>query len=100
MNKTRAYLYTYKDDNTINVHEGYVEPIWHSQWLFTADNGHRYYVSNKHAALHYRKLWLTTRNDDLARQIYVEYHRHKIEELEQKLKAHKQAIADLKGRKK
>lgn len=99
MNKIRAYLYTHPDDHTINVHEGYVEVLWLRQGLFTADNGARYYVSNEPGTLHYRKLWMTNRNDELAKRLYIEYHEHKVKEIERTLDMHKQAIITLKGEK-
>lgn len=99
-NKIRVYLYTIKDDNTLNVQEGYLDHLWRSQSLFASDNGNRYYVATEAYKIHYRKLWMIDRDDDLARQLYIEYHERRLKEIERTLETHRQAIEVLKGEKK
>lgn len=97
MNRIRAYMYTINEDHTINVREGYIDALWLHQGLFTADNGTRYYVSNEPGVMHYRKIWLTERDDKRATQLYIEYHERRIKEVERTLAMYKHAIAVLKG---
>ena len=103
-NEIRVYLYTLKDDNTIEVQEGYfAQNPYYSRakhGKFTLDNGKWCYVAKEPGEVYYRKIWLTTKNEELVRSLYVEYHERKIDDLERNLKMHKQAIAELKGKKK
>lgn len=100
MDEIRAYLYTIKEDDTLNIHEGRVSPgvhTWSRHCRFTPDKGSWHYVSINPGEIYYRKLWLAERDDELAKRLYVEYHERKIKELERNLEKHKQAIAILRG---
>ena len=94
MNEFRAYLYGIKEDFTLTVQEGYFHP-GHNRWSktgrFVPDHGNFCFVSNEPGELHYKKLWLKERDDTRVLRLYLEYHRHKIEDLERQLDMHRQA---------
>jgi hypothetical protein len=90
-------MYTINEDHTLNVHEGHIDAMWRHQSLFVADDGGRYYVSTMQGTMHYRKVWLVNRDDELATQLYINYHERKIKETERTLAMYKHALAVLKG---
>ena len=99
MNDAKVYLYTIRDDGTISVREGEVSRKlhnWQRTLRFTPTEGDWCYVSSEPCTMYYRKVWMPKRDDELAKELCLEYHERKIKECERTLEMHRQAIATLK----
>lgn len=95
MNEIRGYLYSIKEDFTLIVQEGYFRRHgcnnWSKRGLFYSDDGKWGFVASTPGELYYKKLWLKERDDNLARQCYLNHHAHRVEELERQLDMHRRA---------
>ena len=101
MNEFRAYLYTINDDFTFNVHAGTMHTgynRWSKSGRFTPDEGRWCFVSNEPGVLHYKRVWLIERDDERVKEIYLNYHKRRAEELERQLTMHKRAIDALEAK--
>lgn len=102
MDETKVYLYSLKEDNTLYIQTGIVNTNfdrWSKRGKFVSDTGRRCYVADGPAEVHYLKVWLVERDDELAKKIFIEYHERKIKDLKRAILPHKIAIEALKGEK-
>jgi hypothetical protein len=103
MDGVKAWLYTIGYDDKMAVQEGHFYPgthKWSKQGRFEPSKGSGWcFVANQPKEIYYRKLWLTERDDELAKELYIKYHERKIESLEKNIETHKYYISVLKGEK-
>ena len=102
MDDNKVYLYGLKEDYTLDIQTGTVNTNfdrWSKRGRFISDKGRRCYVADEPAEVHYLKIWLVERDDELAKRLFIEYHERKIKDLKRAILPHKQAIAALNGEK-
>lgn len=100
MDGVKAWLYTIGYDDKMHVQEGRFYNGYHKwsrQGRFELSKSSWCFVSNIEGELYYKKLWLTKRDDELAKKLYIEYHERKIKDLEKNIETHRHDIAVLKG---
>jgi hypothetical protein len=97
---TKGFLYS-KWQGRFEVQEGYVMASNYSHWLgrFVIKQGHK--EKNLQCALESGEVynavvWLPERDDEKARQLFIEREASIIEDLKRKIKRHEQAIQTLK----
>lgn len=98
-NEPKIYLYT-RWQGKFKVLEGHVEYSryyrGHARFIYQNGRKEKYVQCGLEAGIvSNRVVWLTERNDELARKIFIEYERDRISELEYKIVCHRQNIEDL-----
>lgn len=98
--ESKVYLYS-RWQGKFEVLEGHVEfsSYWrgHGRFIYYRHQKEKYVLCGfKEGVISNRVVWLTKRDDDLARKLFIEYEEGRISELEDEIKRRKQNIQALK----
>lgn len=98
---TKGYLYS-RWRGKFEVFEGYIEVSRyasnHSRFVYRRGRKEKTMQCSPNPGEVYNSVvWLTERDDELAKKMFIEYEEFILEELREKIEKHEQAIEKLKG---